>query len=206
MTTTPSVAIIGAGPAGLALARLLEVRGVSYLIYERDASPAVFNRTGGTLDIHAATGQRAIFEGGLAKEFERYARYDASTFKLWDGVGKGRQYLDLERGAEFPEIDRGDLRKIYLEAVPRERIRWGMGLKGITRGDAEGEAPTLEFADGTTASGFRLVVGADGAWSKVRSLVCNIGAPLFPCILKKLPVVNAHLSSVPPHHSTAAST
>ncbi|KAK8102359.1 hypothetical protein PG984_015505 [Apiospora sp. TS-2023a] len=168
--TTPSVAIIGAGPAGLALARLLEVRGISYVVYERDASPSVFNRTGGTLDIHASTGQRAIVEGGLSKEFERYARYDASTFKLWDGVGKGKQYVDLERGAEFPEIDRGDLRKIYLEAVPEEKIKWGHGLKRVTRGH-NGQAPTLEFADGTTASGFRLVVGADGAWSKVRSLL-----------------------------------
>ncbi|KAK7972651.1 tetracycline resistance [Apiospora saccharicola] len=168
--TTPCVAIIGAGPAGLALARLLEVRGISYIVYERDASPSVFNRTGGTLDIHASTGQRAIAAGGLSKEFERYARYDASTFKLWDGVGKGKQYVDLERGAEFPEIDRGDLRKIYLEAVPEEKIKWGHGLKRVTRG-VDGEAPTLEFADGTTASGFRLVVGADGAWSKVRSLL-----------------------------------
>ncbi|KAK8070723.1 hypothetical protein PG997_010926 [Apiospora hydei] len=34
--------------------------------------------------------------------------------------------------------------------------------------------PVLEFADGTTASGFRLVVGADGAWSKVRSLINDV--------------------------------
>ncbi|KAK8023882.1 hypothetical protein PG993_011948 [Apiospora rasikravindrae] len=167
---TPSIAIIGAGPSGLALARLLECRGISYVVYERDASAAVFIRNGGTLDIHASTGQRALVEGGLLAEFEKYARYDASIFRLWDR--HGTQYIQHERGNDFPEIDRGDLRRIYLEAIPQDKIRWGKGLKRVTRG--EDGVPVLEFADGTTASGFRLVVGADGAWSKVRSLINDV--------------------------------
>ncbi|KAK8070722.1 hypothetical protein PG997_010925 [Apiospora hydei] len=117
---TPSIAIIGAGPSGLALARLLECRGISYILYERDASAAVFDRTGGTLDIHASTGQRAIAEGGLLAEFEKYARYDASTFRVWDR--HGTQYIQHERGSDFPEIDRGDLRRIYLDAIPEGRF------------------------------------------------------------------------------------
>ncbi|KAK8098977.1 monooxygenase [Apiospora kogelbergensis] len=165
MATTPAIAIIGAGPSGLALARLLECRGVSYIIYERDAATVEGittlgqPRAGGTLDIHAATGQRAIIEGGLLKEFEKYARYDAATFKLWDYHGT-----------------QGDLRKIYLDALPAEKIRWGHALKQVTK-DAEG-LTVLEFADGTTASGFKLVVGADGAWSKVKALI-NPVAPQY---------------------------
>jgi 2-polyprenyl-6-methoxyphenol hydroxylase-like FAD-dependent oxidoreductase len=38
--------------------------------------------------------------------------------------------------------------------------------------DANGQI-VLTFADGTTASGFRLVVGADGTWSKIRHLVTD---------------------------------
>lgn len=68
-----------------------------------------------------------------------------------------------------PEIDRRDLRVLLLDSVPKNKIRWGCKVEYLQRQD-DGMM-SIRFADCTTESGFRLVVGADGAWSKARSLV-----------------------------------
>ncbi|KAI1111713.1 monooxygenase [Nemania sp. NC0429] len=140
-TTTPPIAIIGAGPCGLTLARLLERTRVPYVAFERDASLSLspsangnHNNKGGTLDIHAGTGQAA---------------------------------LDADR----PEIDRRQLRGLLLDSVPAGRVRWGKALRAVGRADSAGVV--LRFADGSSETGFRLIVGADGAWSKVRPLLTS---------------------------------
>lgn len=68
-----------------------------------------------------------------------------------------------------PEIDRRDLRVLLLNSVPKDKIRWGCKVENLQRQD-DGMM-SIRFADGAIESGFRLVVGADGAWSKARSLV-----------------------------------
>jgi len=69
-----------------------------------------------------------------------------------------------------PEIDRTKLRDILIDAVQPESIKWG---KKLDRVEPEGKKYTLHFAGGEVVSGFDLVVGADGAWSKVRALVTD---------------------------------
>lgn len=66
---------------------------------------------------------------------------------------------------ERPEIDRVKLRQILIESLPEGMIKWGHRLVSV---DAD---RTLHFKGSTTASGFDLIVGAEGAWSKVRSLL-----------------------------------
>lgn len=89
-------------------------------------------------------------------------------FAVSDKNGKEMMKVDQERDA--PEIDRTSLRQILLDSIPRERIKWGYGLKSASLD--EDDRPVLKFSNGEVVSGFKLVVGADGGWSKVRSLVC----------------------------------
>ncbi|RDL36736.1 Uncharacterized protein BP5553_06088 [Venustampulla echinocandica] len=164
--TAPTIAIIGGGPCGLTLARLLECKGIDYVVYERDESENS-NRAGGSLDIHPETGQHALREGGLFDEFKRYARYDDTVFTLADNFGK--RLVKVGQGRDAPEIDRSDLRKILLDSIPKDKIKWGHTLTSATVG--EDNLPVLQFANGNLLSGFKLVVGADGAWSKVRNVI-----------------------------------
>ncbi|MDB6079606.1 MAG: nah, partial [Akkermansiaceae bacterium] len=71
---------------------------------------------------------------------------------------------------ERPEVDRTELRRVLLESVPPEMIRWNHKLKAIWQQD--GGAWELVFENGERGV-FDLVVGADGAWSKVRPLVSD---------------------------------
>jgi 2-polyprenyl-6-methoxyphenol hydroxylase-like FAD-dependent oxidoreductase len=162
----PSIAIVGGGPCGLTLARLLELQGVDYVVYERDESEPS-RRTGGSLDLKPTSGQRVVKEAGLFEEFKKYARWDDTLFVLADQ--QGEKYLEMGEERDAPEIDRVALRKILLDSIPKEKVQWGHELKAATFDEAG--TPVLHFTNGSTLSGFKLVVGADGAWSKVRTLV-----------------------------------
>jgi len=62
------VAIIGGGPVGLTLARLLQQEGVSVTVYERDKGPQA-RIWGGTLDLHKHSGQQALQKAGLLQQY-----------------------------------------------------------------------------------------------------------------------------------------
>ncbi|KAK1772815.1 hypothetical protein QBC33DRAFT_443858 [Phialemonium atrogriseum] len=175
--SAPKIAIIGAGPAGCTLARLLHQAPVpvTVTVFEGEASPN-YRSQGGTLDLHTATGLAAIKEAGLWDRFLEHARYDGDRMQITDKDMKvyfqhagSPAPEDNPRGllGQRPEIDRADLRRILTESLPDGMIRWGRHLKHVEAA-ATGGGSTLVFADGTSASGFDLVVGADGAWSKVR--------------------------------------
>ncbi|KAL7910576.1 hypothetical protein GGI35DRAFT_449117 [Trichoderma velutinum] len=162
----PTIAIIGAGPCGLTLARLLECRGVDYVVYERDESD-ISNRRGGSLDIHAETGQLALKEAGLFDEFKKHARYEDTSFTIANQ--QGERVFHIGQGRDAPEIDRILLRQILLDSIPKEKVRWNHVLKSVTL--EEDGRHILQFTNGSSASGFKLVIGADGAWSKVRASI-----------------------------------
>ncbi|EXM17493.1 hypothetical protein RAB80_004119 [Fusarium oxysporum f. sp. vasinfectum] len=171
MATYSPIAIIGAGPSGLTLARLLEINNIDYMVYERDESPEPkFINQGGTLDIHASSGQVALKEARLFDEFKSIARWDASRVFMQNPSGTVTAVFGDERDA--PEIDRLQLRKLLLDSIPTDKIRWGHRVKSIERGDTASEH-VISFVNSTSASGFRAIVGADGAWSKVRPLLTS---------------------------------
>jgi 2-polyprenyl-6-methoxyphenol hydroxylase-like FAD-dependent oxidoreductase len=162
----PTIAIIGGGPCGLTLARLLAYKGVNYVVYKRYESENS-NRTGGSLDLHPETRQHALREGGLFGEFKRYTRYDNTLFALADKLRK--RLLQIGQGRDALEIDRSELRQILLDAIPKDKVKWGHTLTNATVD--ENNRPILQFVNGVVLSGFKLLVGADGAWSKVRPMV-----------------------------------
>lgn len=173
--TSLKVAIVGAGPVGCMLARILtiSVPSVSVTIYESDSSHN-FRSQGGTLDLHPKTGLAAIKEAKLEDRLQKHARFDGDYYLMCDKdlktlftFGPGTKG-SLER----PEIDRSDLRKILAESLPKGMIKWGHRLERLESTD-EG-IKTLIFKDGTTATGFDLVIGAEGAWSKVRSFITDV--------------------------------
>lgn len=158
------IAIVGAGMGGLALARVLHVKGVEAVVYERDASRGA-RRQGGMLDIHS--GQRALHEAGLLEEFLSMARREGQDMRLLEPDGTLLLQEDTPEDAPMarPEIDRTDLRDLLLGSLPSGTVRWGRAFERAEEG-------VLHFADGGSAR-YDLLVGADGANSRVRALLTD---------------------------------
>ncbi|MFE9633418.1 FAD-dependent oxidoreductase [Streptomyces sp. NPDC006463] len=198
-SSAPRIAIIGAGPGGLICARILQRRGVPVTVYELDASGAARDQ-GGTLDMHPDSGQDALREAGLLDEFLALARPEGQQMRL---VGRdGRVLFDAvppETHTEDgnPEIDRGQLRDLLLNSLEPDTVCWSHKL---THAESRAEGVhRLHFADGFTTEA-DLVVGADGAWSKVRQLLSD-ATPVYTGVT----FVEAGLDQADIHHPGLAS-
>ncbi|MGC5025264.1 FAD-dependent oxidoreductase [Tsukamurella sp. DT100] len=169
-----SITIIGAGLGGLALARVLHVHGIDAVIYE--AEPTPMSRTqGGQLDIHEADGQAAIEAAGLTAQFRALIHEGGEATRA---LGRdGAVLLDLPDDGDGgrPEVLRGELRQLLIDSLPADAIRWGAKVVAVRA--LGGGRHELSFADGTVVE-TGLLVGADGAWSKVRALVTD-AAPSY---------------------------
>lgn len=73
--SSPKIAIIGAGPSGCMLGRILHRAGISCTVFEGEAS-LDFRSQGGTLDLHDESGIAAMKKAGLYDEFLKHARFD----------------------------------------------------------------------------------------------------------------------------------
>ncbi|KAJ5185840.1 Monooxygenase FAD-binding [Penicillium cf. griseofulvum] len=179
MEAPPSIAIIGGGPSGLVLARLLEVNGITdYVVFERNKSSTPGpNEQGGTLDLHRDSGQEALRRAGLFDKFSNeLARWDAACFRLLNPAGKTiANFTDV---GDRPEIDRLQLRQLLLQSISPHKIRWGHSVESVERRGYEEKTVEdggciIHFTNGSSATGYRLIVGADGIWSKVRPLLTS---------------------------------
>ncbi|MEU1500097.1 NAD(P)/FAD-dependent oxidoreductase [Streptomyces sp. NPDC005732] len=162
------ISIIGAGPGGLTCARILQQHGMAVTVHDRDTGPDARNQ-GGTLDLHADNGQIALRAAGLLDEFFELARPEGQEMRRMDPAGTVTSHQIPGPDELFkPEIDRGQLRDLLLGSLRPGTVRWGSALERVG-GPAEGPRQ-LHFADGTTVE-TDLVIGADGAFSRVRPAV-----------------------------------
>lgn len=168
------VAIIGAGPGGLTLARLLQLKGVDVTLYERDASPG-FRQQGATLDLHENAGLKALAAAGLTDAFKASYRPDAGRLRVTDKTM--HVYLDDHLSGEGyteirPEIDRGPLRDLLVESLRPGTICWDHHFLSMEKNGREG-GWTIYFKNGTSVKA-DIVIAADGANSKIRPYLTGI--------------------------------
>ncbi|GGN05982.1 monooxygenase [Lentzea pudingi] len=158
--TSPRIAIAGAGIGGLTCARVLQLHGFENVtVFEREASPEA-RQQGGTIDLHADSGQEAVRAAGLFDEWRALARFEGQEQRKVDHTTAALLEHEPAEGDFRPEIDRGQLRDLLLGSLTPGTVTWGLGIDSAEPGE-------VRFPDGSTAA-FDLVIGADGAWSRVR--------------------------------------
>ncbi len=162
------IAVVGSGPAGLTFARVLHRHGHAVTVLERDSAPDA-RPPGGTLDLHAGLGQLALEKAGLTADFQALSRPEGQAMRILSP--DGTVLRDWRPGPEEranPEIDRGQLRDLLLGPLD---VRWGSGVTQVVPGARGGARVVL--TDGRQEA-YDLVVGADGAWSRVRPAVSPV--------------------------------
>ncbi|AXG79348.1 FAD-dependent oxidoreductase [Streptomyces paludis] len=166
------IAVVGSGPAGLTFARVLHRHRHRHrhlvTVLERD--PARDARPpGGTLDLHEGLGRLALDKAGLLTEFQVLSRPEGQAMRILDTDGTVlRDWRPRPDDRANPEIDRGQLRDLLPGPLD---VRWGRGVTHVVPGARDGVV--VHFEDGRQET-FDLVVGADGAWSRVRPALSSV--------------------------------
>src|SRR5271170_2199343 len=165
------IAIVGGGPGGLTLARLLQQSGAQVSVYERDHSRSA-RVQGSALDLHEDSGLAALEAAGLIDAFWANHRPDLDRLRLADAYGAilHDHSRRMSGAGKRPEIERGPLRDILLDSLQPGTVQWDCKLESA---ESHGEQVWLRFSGGRTALA-DITIGSDGANSRLRELVTSI--------------------------------
>jgi 2-polyprenyl-6-methoxyphenol hydroxylase-like FAD-dependent oxidoreductase len=164
------VLIVGAGPAGAALAQLLATRGVEVLLIERQRDFAREFRG----EVLMPSGVDAIEQMGLARALAGIPRSLPISLELF---ANGRSFLRVDAGPELlggqPPLAMSQpalLEMLVAEAgrAPNFRIERGVTVRELLREDGRVVGVRARTSGGEREYRARLVVGADGRASAVR--------------------------------------
>ncbi|WP_037312271.1 FAD-dependent oxidoreductase [Amycolatopsis orientalis] len=195
MTTHHPIAIVGAGLGGLTLARVLHVNGVQTAVFDLDASPSARTQ-GGMLDIHEDTGQEALRAAGLHDRFRTLVHPGGEALRILDRHAAVHLDETDDGDGGRPEVARGDLRDLLLGSLPGDTVRWG--AKVTAAHPLGGGKHEVTLADGTVFT-TDLLIGADGAWSRIRPLV-STAEPAY----EGISFVEVHLHDAATRHPASA--
>ena len=141
-------------------------------------------------------GQLALKAAGLFDQFVEIIHPGGQQARALDKDGNVLLDDPDDGTGGRPEVPRGELRQILLESLPAGTVRWGHKLTSASPlGDG---LHLLTFADGSTVT-TGLLVGADGAWSKVRPLLSD-AKPAYAGIT----YVETYLYDSDAHHKASA--
>jgi 2-polyprenyl-6-methoxyphenol hydroxylase-like FAD-dependent oxidoreductase len=179
------IAIVGGGPGGLTLARLLQQGNAQVTVYERDQSRTA-RVQGSALDLHEDSGLAALEAAGLIDAFWLNHRPELDRLRLTDASGRilHDHPRQMSGAGKRPEIERGPLRDLLLNSLQPGTVEWACKLQSA---ETQGEQVLLRFAGGKTALA-DIVIGSDGANSRLREFVTPIqpqyvGVTLVECLV-----------------------
>jgi 2-polyprenyl-6-methoxyphenol hydroxylase-like FAD-dependent oxidoreductase len=188
-----SIAIVGGGPGGLMLARLLQLKGVTVKVYERDYDKNA-RLIGSPLDMHEESGLAALRKANLLDEFKKNFH-----------PGADKKVITNERAAIFfsdhetkpsenfgnayfrPEIDRGPLRNMLLKSLQPTTVEWDSHFISMEK---QNEGWLLHFKNRPSAYA-DIVIAADGVNSKTRPYITNIKPFYSGIVMLEININNA---------------
>jgi 2-polyprenyl-6-methoxyphenol hydroxylase-like FAD-dependent oxidoreductase len=175
MSSIKKVLIVGGGLGGLSLGIALRKANIEAEIVEMNQEFNVY----GVGIIQQANALRALDALGVADEaMRRGSPY--GKVKMCAPTGFSFAEIGIPPMGRYPVhngISRKILHNVLHEAAIDNGVTFRMGLS-ISEIENEGTRVGVKFTDGTEGS-YQLVVGADGIYSKVRSLVFGDYTPQY---------------------------